>query len=249
MLVTFFQLNSEWIKNGVTATCAIIGAIIAILSYNKAKYSILQSEVAKQQTKKLNDLLEIFNGYEEAFFSNIYYEIIICNLYEYGKIYGYEFELVDIQSSTSTQDSDTELAKLRNGWLILDFSREQTFSHIYQTLDSQQSRPASGFKVIDAIYITKSYTDFQQLLINYKNDPFLPKFVSKNLLRIYDQIEDNLRMPLAHALDNNLEIILNSDKTKPILPQAIYNQFNHYRIHHTKAIRALITRLHKYLKI
>lgn len=206
--VSILQQNSEWIKNLVTAICTIAGVIIAILTYKRAKASILQSEVAKQQTKKLNELLNLFNGFKQVFLQNIYYEIIICNLYEYGKLVGIGFHLSNSLSSNE-DDEDLELDKLRDEWLVLDASTERCFSDIYEDMESKQThKPANGFKKIDTIYITRSFNEFYRRMLNYADDPFLPKFANKIIKEILKEVDSNLRGPLAHAFDNNLDMLL-----------------------------------------
>lgn len=248
MTTTFFVLNSDWIKNIIIAVCTIIGAVIAILTYNRAKVSILQSEVAKQQTGKLNELLCLFTGYKEIFLIDLYYEILVCNLYEYAKIYGHEFHLSSINSSKS-DEGDLELDKLRDGWLILDMSIERFFSDIHENMEPKASHPAKGFKRVDVLYITNSYHEFAVSMRKYAEDPFLPKFVCKKVTEILKQVDSNLRGPLAHVFDINLDNMLSCESTQPIWPQAIFNQFNQISIHHEKTIVRLINRLRRYLRI
>lgn len=248
MVIDFVKSNSEWIKNAVIATCTLIGAVIAILTYNKAKVSILQSEVAKEQTKKLNEILSLLNGFKELYLINLYYEILLCNLYEYAKQFGQEFYLSD-SSGQEKKDGENNLKELRDGWLILDISTESFFNDVHQEIKPSLSHPAKGFKRIDALYITRSYNDFATQMCKYADDPFLPKFVSANIIKILKEVESNLREPLAHELDIHLDYLASSEFSQPIWPQAIFNQFNDKRIHHNKTIIKLINRLRRYLSL
>lgn len=248
IICTLHRLDTEFMKNIVVSICTIIGTTIAIMTYKRAKSSILQSEVAKLQTKKLTELLDLFKGFKEVFMVDVYFEIILCNLYEFAKQHNSAFELEDLIDSNG-HISNCDLSKLRNGWVILDMSSERPINDLHTGAEPSPTRPAAGFRLIDTIYTTNSFVDLHQTLLDYISDPFLPKFVCKKIKLIMEQISANLRGPLAHAIDDNLAVLVNSKTSSSIWPQAIFNQFNHNRIGHIKTINELIRRLRQYLHV
>lgn len=78
--------NISWIKDVLWVIFTLIAIIIAILTYRRARYTLLQplrSEVVKRQTELLAELPEYIAGSKKIInFGIDYMGIIACNAYK-----------------------------------------------------------------------------------------------------------------------------------------------------------------------
>ena len=61
-MIDFISTNIGWVKDSFTTIFAITGTVLAILTYRRARYTILQpirNEVIKKQSELLTNLLRI----------------------------------------------------------------------------------------------------------------------------------------------------------------------------------------------
>lgn len=258
-IIQWIAGNSQQFKDITSALCTVFATFIAWLTYRKAKSTLFQSEVAKEQTRLLIEILNIFIRDKNMFMNSIYYDIILCNLSEHSKEHDSEISFFPINDDANIANETAGFLNgvqgMRNGYYILnlDTSGVGVFTDVLQELrgdDSEEQGEDFNDFTLGLIYITQSFVDLRSSLENYIYNPFLPSFVQNQLTLLLRQIECNIKGPLAKVFESNFKRIMQSSIDQ-VWPQAIHNDFLHdpSRIDHTPTIDSLILGVRKYLRI
>ena len=177
-IVDLIKTNIVWIKDLGTLIFSIVGTLIAILTYRRAKATILQPircEVIKKQSEILTQLLEyVYKGLEEKIG---YIELANVNCFMILKKYGFvlnnDKEIMNGISETikgwipcgeHTQLLDVEIVPM----LKKDEENEAEGKELeYSKKLFEKAR--SGIIAVDKIYLTKEYCDFDQTFSQVHN--------------------------------------------------------------------------------
>ena len=244
--------NSSVISDVIVAICTIIATVLAVITYKKAKATILQSEVAKQQTTLLIEILNMFSGEDRTIFmQKIYHDIMICNLYEYCGQYGCEVTPYPLNECDVEEIPDFE--KLRAGYIILKENAVIAFNDVFQPELNSENNSENEEKdfQLDVLYVTKDYQNMYFKLKAYAENPFMPEIFVPIFKELIDQIEHNLKKPFARVFETNFPIIMRQTEHDVIWQQALLNEFNHQKDKkdHTQLIDKMIKQMREYLNI
>ena len=261
-MIDFIKENINWIKDFVTIIFAGTATIIGILTYRRARATILQpirTEAIKKQSDLLSRLLQFLKENNQSFETGIDYENVVQinvlkTLRDYGFVFKGQEQIFEIL--------DKEVV----GWIpcgkskiLHDVEIIRTF-HSNDKVDSHRDFGKEKFENlkngaidIDKIFQTRTLTEFMSQLSEISHDPFMPLSIKSTL----DELSATVHLNLTKILKLELEkFMLEFSKEyfeKGVAPRfdpiGVYNNFNHQRIHHRKSMEKLKNEIRKYLMI
>lgn len=261
-MTEFIKENISWIKDILTLIFAGILTIIGILTYKRARATILQpirTEVIKKQSELLSRLLEFLRGKNQHIESEIdYINLVQLNIFMNLKEYGYIFK----DQRQLFQKFENEII----GWIPCGKSPILEDVEIIGTFDVNE-KEADNFNIgkrkyeklkngeieIEKIYQTKSHEIFITQLTDIAHNPFMPLSIRKTLDEFMLSIHFNLTFILKIELESFIlkfsNEFLKSGVAPKFNPLGVYNEFNHKRKHHHKSLANLKEEIRKYLMI
>lgn len=261
-MMELLKTNIGWLKDFFTLVFTATGTTLAILTYMRARATILQpirTEVIKRQSELLSRLLQILKEKNQSFDNGLdYVKLTKVNvLYALGD-YGYIFK----EQEELFKNLETEII----GWMPCGADHILRDVHLAGSIDEKELMKSvdeykkakyelllQGEIEIDKIYLTKQHMEFHKLISEFAEDPFMPTSIQETLNNLSRDIQTNLRIFLKTQLE---EFVLAFSKAysetgeyPKINPDGVYNQFNHSRIHHRSAYNSLRNEIRKYLRI
>ncbi|MEK6983289.1 MAG: hypothetical protein AABX33_01850 [Nanoarchaeota archaeon] len=261
MIVEQIKNNINWIKDIFTLIFAVVGTIIAILTYKRAKATILQpirTEVIKKQSLLLSELLSFLGERQKFETIDLYYEDIIKlsiigflikhrllteNVDEHLKYFKENFYFGDVSKQGGIEEmglyfSYPKIVKSKN---FID--------NIYETLSEIKK---SKIQVKDILY-PKKYFAIELKIREFLDNPFMPEKIRQSLKKLNKEISDNnnihLTFVIQHFLINFAKKYLHDKKMPHIQYTEIYNHFNRHAISPLKTIDELRNEVRNYLRI
>lgn len=251
--------NLTQIKDILWIFFTLIATVIAVLTYKRARYTLLQplrTEVIKKQTELFVEIITLISDDTKFFMELDLITIVNLNAYYTLRSYGYIPDKVD------------EFAEAYNGLtycaLLVSRSNKPNSFALPETFDnssnesvkrdekeSKQDELIKGDIDIELIRLTESYyTTIQKLKDFYKN-PFLPITIKNQLETIIGNIEDDVSTTLKMILEEFILEVYEKSKTSDVEVEfnGVYNQFNRRRKDNSKLINQIITEIRKYLLI
>jgi hypothetical protein len=260
-VIQFFKDNITWIKDLGTLIFTAVATVIGILTYIRARATILQpirTEVIKKQTELLSKLLGILKD-EYSFISRLdYFEIVRTNIFktliEYQFIVNPNIEIITLlknQVRGMHICNESFLSKYMNA---PDVFEDQSNSQSVDYGKEKFEQVKKGMIEVDKIYLTGKYLDFTELIEEFKNDPFLPTSIKETLSNLLTDINNNLELILKGELESFISDFskqyFDKDGVVPSFdPNAVYNQFNQNRASHHDHLVKLRQETRKYLRI
>lgn len=261
-MIEIVSENIGWIKDGFTILFTMTGTILAILTYRRARHSILQpirNEVIKKQSELLSNLLSMCQP-GSKFDNNIdYVNLVRVNIYLQLKEFGFLFnehkkiiEMVsDAVSGWSPVGDTLTLKDVEVVGAFKDESEDVSEGSSYGKYKYEQAM--DGNIIIDKIFLTKEHSKFIQGVQNLADDPFMPKPIQLSLKVILNDINNNLKNTLPEILIEFIHEFLSKSKNEDGYPKfestGVYNNFNHVRKHHREEIHQMMAEIRNYLKI
>lgn len=258
--------NISWIKDVLWVIFTLIATIIAILTYRRARYTLLQplrSEVVKRQTELLVELLEyISSSKRNIYFGIDYMGIIACNAYKLLELC--DFVLVDENIGKAVAENIGGFVFLKthgeiNSFCIPadpfgtnseDISQKQLE---YRKRIKKQIHLQGSIAELEGLYLTKQHTETVAELKRFKENPFMPKPIQQLLNQLLEDVQKNISGPLFRELEKFIVQVnsMESDKEHPvnITYQAMYNDFLRYCKSHTKTIDEITSSVREYLLV
>lgn len=252
-VIIFFKENIQWLKNLFTLFLALIASVISILTYLKAKKTVLQplrSEVIKKQIELMSNLLEIISDQQKLLFQCDYYNILDLNLKKYLLEIGYTNKSLQ---STKKQINIQEAG----GLLCVDDDEEIHAFHKagekpkknyeeYQKLRFAEAK--NGEFKIQLVYYTNQYSVFLVKLNNIYNSPFINKQIKLDLEIILNKCRINLIKKMKNTIEHSINDFVRSDD-KSINTEKYYNEFVIDSVPISDYIISIISKIRKLLKI
>jgi hypothetical protein len=258
----YIRDNISWLKDLFTFIFVGTGTVVAILTYRRARATILQpirTEVIKKQSELLSGLLQILKEYNHSFEAGLdYLNLVQMNVLLALKDYGFVFK----ENKELSNKINNNLA----GWIpcgnsntLKDIEIVGTFTEKTGTAKAndygvQKFNNLKNRKIdIDKIYLTKEYTEFTKIISEFRENPFMPTSIQETLTELNNDIKSNLSI----FLKSELEIFM-LDFSKEYFekhhaphfdPVGVYNSFNHARVHHRATLDKLRKEIRKYLRI
>jgi len=261
-MLAFIKDNINWIKDIAMLIFAGTATIIGVLTYRKARATLLQpirSEAIKKQSELLTRFLQFLKENNQSFENGIDYVKVVqinvlCALRDYGFIF------------KEQEDLFKQLNKEIVGWVPCGSSNVLRDIEIIGTFksDAKESKTDNLGKEkyenlknrkidIDKIYQTNTLVDFMKKLSNFSNDPFMPKSIQKTLGELINAVNYNLTGVLKSEIEKFMlefgEEYFKNGTAPKFDPVGVYNEFNHTRIHHSASVLKLRNEIRKYLLI
>jgi hypothetical protein len=261
-MLDLIKENISWLKDVFTVMFLGIGTFIAILTYRRARATILQpirTEVIKKQSELLSKLLQILQEKNQSFETGLdYVTLVQMNVILTLKDYGFVFK----QDDEVNDKLKTEL----DGWMpcgksniLLDVEIIGTFNKRPQAVTAENYGKEKYNKLkeqvvdVDKIYLTKSHHAFVKTITDFRDDPFMPSSIQTTLTNILNDIKINLANFLKNELDAFMiefsKAYFEKNEAPKFNPLGVYNNFNHSRVHHREAFGKLKSEIRKYLRI
>jgi hypothetical protein len=262
-MIEIISKNIGWIKDGFTILFTLTGTILAILTYRRARHTVLQpirNEVIKKQSELLSNLLSMCQPGSKFESSVDYVNLVRVNLYLQLKEFGYLFndhkkKIEMISNAVSGWTPVGESLILRDVEVVGAFKKdkkdkkESDSSYGKYKYDEAQI----GNIIIDKVFLTKEHSLFVHKIEILANDPFMPKSIQLSLQVLLIDINKNLKDVLPEVLIEFLHEFIDKAKAGEGYPSfesaGIYNNFNHVRVHHREKIHQVMMEIRDYLKI
>lgn len=262
-MIEFLRENINWLKDLFTLIFAGTGTIVAILTYRRARATILQpirTEVIKKQSEILTKLLQVIRDNNLSFdfgldYVNLVHINVLLTLRDYGFIFKEQEEIFNqIQKDSCGWTPCGKSNVLRDVEVIGTFKEQDKQLPKSNDLGAERFADLKKGKIdIEKIYLTKLHSDFKRQISEVNNDPFMPSNIQNTFTELFNDIDNNLRI----ILKSELECFMidfskqyfekgNAPKFNPI---GVYNSFNHSRVHHRQTLVKLNVEIRKYLRI
>ena len=249
-----FKDNTSFIKDIIYIVFLLTTSIVAILTYNRAKHTILQplkTEVIKKQITIFSDLILFLENSRNFNF----YNIISLNVVSFIN----NFEAYR-ESLEQTQWINNILIT-RKGSFGIDISNRDILNVdiingellIVPILKFEKS----GRYVVSEIILDVDDIDMQTNILNLINNPLIPKKIRTSIEKAFDNYRDSLRNKLPNILEDHLndiyKMIINgeaiSQTTISNKIMIINNTYNRIRHKHEVSIDNIKLEMNNYLKI
>lgn len=261
-MIELIKTNIPWIKDLFTLVLAGTAIVISILTYKRARATILQpmrSEVIKRQSEILSNLLQFLPHNLADLLKKVdYYGIVRVSSFSILDEYGFRLEDHEKIMKESTKNV-VGFIYCGESDIIESVEKIQTFNSPRQKTEEKPygkilyERAKQGIINIDCIHITTKYKNFMEELSNYANSPFLPQKIQLILKKLIRDIYANLSIHIKESLQEFMKEFCKRHFTKEkigkISPDGIYNNFNEKRIDHTNDLKQLNLEIRKYLMI
>ena len=253
--INWLKLNIAWIKELFTIIFTAAATIIGILTYKRAKETILspmRNAVIQRQADILLELLESVDGKLN------YLELVEINtiklLSEFGFVFSNNKEVLKnidgevVGSIYCGSNKQIETVKIIEPF-EKDAEREKASFEDYSK--KRYEKLKNGEVEIEWIYITKKYQTYHLQIQKISKNPYIPKVVLTQVNTYLSEINKNLTEILKEVLK---EFIIkyydNYAEGRSIFnPIGVYNEFNHKRIHHKHSLRMLQNEIRNYMQI
>lgn len=262
--IKYIQDNISWLKDISTLVFTGTGTIVAILTYRRARATILQpirTEVIKKQSELLSGFLQLIKEHDHSFeagldYVNVVQLNVMMTLNSYGFIFKDHKELMekmsnDISSWIPTGNSII----LKDIEIISSFNQHQDQKDIPEKKLGQEKFELLKKSIVDVdkIYLTKIHSEFIKKVLEYEISPFMPTSIQATLKELNNDINNNLVIILKHELEAFMikfsKYYFEHQVAPEFDPIGIYNEFNHARIHHRLTLDKLRNNIRKYLHI
>ena len=258
----FLKDNIAFIKDLSTILFAGTATIVAVLTYQRAKSTILQpirSEAIRKQSELLTnflaDLKENNNSIENWL---NYVSLVELNVVHALADFGFVFSQNEIIKTKILKNTSSWIPcgssnQLMGVEIVPTFSDELTPKESTDIRKQRYETLKSGKVEIDKIYLTKETQSVLNTLSNFSNDPFMPKSVSEDINILLKDININLTEILKTELESFLlsfaESYFKNNEAPKFDPVGVYNSFNHSRRHHRMLVDRVRDNIRKTLLI
>lgn len=262
-LNSFLNEYVPTIKDLSTIVFTVVATLIGILTYKRAKATVLQpirTEVVKKQSAMLSELLEAIS--QDAIVSFDYVEIVrmnVCSiLIKYGFYFSNQKELEELMRSKIS-------AKIPCGEdnILTDFTLYQPF---YSEQEREEDKKENlelrkkeyekakkdGIIVIDSIVITNEHDSFRKKLSDFAANPFMPSSIQDSLNDLLHTVHVNLIVHLKQTVKEFTGEYFKrySSEDKPNFSVlGVWNEFNHKRFHHREQFDEIKKAIRNHLRI
>lgn len=262
-IITFLKSNLSWLKDLFTIIFVFAATVVAILTYRRAKATVLQpirNEVIKRQSQILSELLSFLSEYDDSIEDGLdYVGLAVSNTVLSLKELGFIFK-EDEKINKNLKDNIQgwipcgESKVLKDVKIVGIFDDKKKDKEDLKNIGKERYDNAKkGITEIDKIHLTTKHNEFMKRWSHFSDSPFLPLNIKNVLKKISQEITINLTENLKNVLEKFMKDHCikhfggkNVSKFSPI---GVYNEFNHNRIHHRQNIVILKNEIRKYLRI
>lgn len=261
-MIEFLKENISWVKDVFTLFFVGTGTVVAILTYIRARATILQpirTEVIKKQSELLSKFLQTLSENNQSFevgldYVNLVHINVLLTLRDYGFVFKEHNELLEkINNSLVGWTPCGRTNILKDVEIIGSFAKSTENIKEKDYRIDMFNNLKKGEIDVDKIYITKRHAEFVKLISHYKDDPFMPNSIQQILNELFNNINNNLVFVLKKELEVFMidfsKMYFSENNLPHFDPVGVYNNYNHSRIHHRPTHDKLIREIRKYLRI
>lgn len=253
--------NVEWISQLFTILFTAVATIVGVLTYQKAKKSLLQpvkSEVIKRQTKILTDLLSYLfdnNGFDRGF---DYEGIVYLSTFGLLRDYGFIFKDQD--------QAFADIKKLGSGLLVVSESNAlERFEKDQPIVDPKKQfgkddfgkkkfrELKKGIAVIDVLYLTRKHDSFKKAIKQYAEDPFMPTEIADLLKKVLHDSSINTTILIKESLRRFFleysKHYFAGNRNSKVSFGGVWNIFNEKRISHKHEEDSMRSSIRKFMRV
>jgi hypothetical protein len=264
-MIDLIKENIGWIKDFVTLILAVTAIIISILTYRRARATILapiRNEVVKKQSIILSEILDfVRKNKNDIDFGLDYVNLAKLNTFVIMREYGFQTEnQVEVEKMIGEDTAhwlfvpkSDRIKEVEVIQAVSDTKKEApTIEKQEETSKEKYEKAKEGIVEITKVHITKAHSEFYETLMQYCDSPFLPNNIRNTLLKIKADVNTNRTTNLISTLESFLlEYVSESKKGnyQNVNPSGVYNLFNRNRIHHSEQLVELKKEIRTYLRI
>lgn len=261
-MIDYIKENINWLKDLFTLIFVGTGTVVAILTYRRARATILQpirTEVIKKQSAILSRLLQILKEHKQSFDVGLDYLTmvqinVLLTLKDYGFIFKEHEEIFNnLKDHITGWKTCGKSNILKDAEVIGVFKEKTTPSKTNEIGLEKFNNLKKGEIDVDKIYLTKLHSEFAKLIMEFRDDPFMPNPIQLTLTELINDINNNLTIILKGELESFLinfgKVYFEKNKAPHFDPVGVYNNFNHSRVHHDETYKKLKHEIRKYLRI
>lgn len=252
-IYNFILTNVVWIKDVLWIIFTLIATIIAVLTYKRAKSTVLQpirNETIKKQAVLLEEILNFIKLDVD------YYELLELNvlqfLIDYGFVLKNQKEIKEmLKNRRCGQRIVSQKENLEFIEILQPFSKELSEKEINNYKEENFKKAKNGDIDIEMIYISKKFIEYMNQLNSFIENPFLPTRFQKILLQMKHNINFNTSVNIKKVLEDFFkEYFERYDKgEKDFNMPGIYNTYNHILLSNKSNISILYKEIRNYLFI
>lgn len=261
-MIEYIKENIIWLKDLFTLLFVGTGTVVAILTYRRARATILQpirTEVIKKQSELLSKLLQTLNDNNQSFevgldYVNLVQINVMLTLRDFGFVFKEHKELFEkIKEGTVGWTPCGRTNILKDVEIIGALTEVSEKKRESDYGPEKYSNLRKGEIDIDKIYLTKQHSEFVKLISDFKSDPFMPSSIQKTMAELFNDVSNNLAIVLKGELEVFMidfsKVYFEKGNAPHFDPIGVYNSFNHNRVHHRPNLEKLKKEIRKYLRI
>jgi hypothetical protein len=261
-MIDYIKENISWLKDFFTLVFVGTGTVVAILTYRRARATILQhirTEVIKKQSELLSKLLQTLSDNNQSFevgldYVNLVQINVMLTLRDYGFVFNEHKELFEkIKDSVVGWIPCGRKNILKDVEIIGAFTEPTEKKKESEYGVEKFNNLKKGEIDIDKIYLTKRHSEFVKMISDFKGDPFTPTSIQQTMTELLNDINNNLAMVLKGELEVFMidfsKVYFERGNAPHFHPVGVYNSYNHSRVHHRQTLDKLKNEIRKYLRI
>ena len=259
--------NHELLKNLLWIAFTFVATLIAWLTYRRARHTLLQplrSEVVKRQTDLLVGLLDFLYDDGVDFSSKADYAgIIACNAYCLMRDYGFVLADNGMLNAVNANCGGMLVLKEKGSLSFVELpnlfeekvSEEEYKRRRIELSKGRYELGKQGIVDLEYLYTTKQFLAFEQQLLHFIENPFMPGDIQCLLRQLSDDIQYNVSVATKAVLEDFLIQLCTkqekASKEKPlsIQHQAIYNDYIRKSKQHSDQINKIKRKTREYLMV
>lgn len=253
-IIVFLKENISYIQDFMEILFTGIATIIGVLTYKRAKNTILQpirNEVIKEQAKILKELLEFTNQEID------YLSLLQLNVYIYLEEYGFvmksnkEFIKKIKEDRCGSRIITNNSEQLKCVEVLEPFSDDLTIEEIENAKKEKYLEAKKGIVNIEQIYFNNNFYEYNKKLDFFINNPFMPKKFITILKEIKNKVNYNSGIILKEVLENFFTEYIErvQDGKKGFNIYGLYNAYHRKFVNTGECVQNIREETRKYLFI
>ena len=238
-IIQYFKENSNWIKDLFTLIFTGTATIIAVLTYRRAKATVLQpkrTEVIKIQAQVLTNFLKSISENGNSINSSLdYLGVLNCNIY---------FNIIKSGFRTEEEPEMYNSMKANIAGCYVRLRNKSNVIQLKGNLDELLSF-AKTKEITSLVVLTKQALDTINHIIELKSKPFIPDEINEIVDEImneltynYFKLMPNYYHPLKQITENRNHDFLSN-----------FEEFDRKRKSHDESIEKLKQKIRQHLGI
>lgn len=238
-IILYFKENSNWIKDFFTLIFTGTATVLAILTYRRAKATVLQpkrTEVIKIQTQLLTDFLKSISENGKSINSSLdYFGVLTCNVY---------FNMIKSGVGINEEPEIYNSMKANVAGCYAKLQNKSNFSQLIGNLDGLLELVKTQ-EITSIVVLTKQALDTINHIKELKINPFIPDDINE----IVDDIQKEFTYNYFELMPDYYNLLTPNNKNKNFNAISNFEEFDRKRKSHDESIEKLRQKIRKHLGI